>query len=174
MTEVNLDAIESELARYDRAIGPGGEKAWSAGLLAQCVRPLVDEVRQLRAALAAAAPAVEPTDRQLLIAARRWALANGWHLTWSGWANAPIERDATTVVHWDEDELFVRRRTAAEAGASWPLGLGGLGRRDRYPVRAVREAVDVLVAVGVLPAELSSAYRAALAATATPGPAAGR
>ncbi|KXK63390.1 hypothetical protein AWW66_03490 [Micromonospora rosaria] len=62
MSGVNLDAIEAELARYDKAIGPGGEKAWSAGHLVQHVRPLLAEVRRLQAELAAATPQILTTE----------------------------------------------------------------------------------------------------------------
>ncbi len=44
----DLDAIEADLARHARAIGPSGEKAWEAAQLARHVRPLADEVRRQR------------------------------------------------------------------------------------------------------------------------------
>ena len=72
----------------------------------------------------------------------------------AAWAVMPPD-----IVEWDHDELIVRRRPAAEMGAQWP---SGLGRRERYPVTSVREAVDILVVLAVLPARFSSAYRAAL------------
>lgn len=105
----------------------------------------------------------EITDRQLLADIHRWARTNGWHCTWIGWANAQLGREATTVVEWDHDELTVRRRPAAEVGQQWPSGLGSVGRGERYPVTSVREAVDILVALDVLPHRFSSAYRAAVA-----------
>lgn len=111
----------------------------------------------------AAQPPVDITDRQLLVDVHQWARANGWRCTWIGWGNAQISSSATTVVEWDHDELTVRRRPAAEVGQQWPSGLGSVGRRDRYPVTSVRQAVDFLVALDVLPARFSSAYRAAVA-----------
>ena len=128
--------------------------------VAPAVQWLADEVDQLRAT----PPAVELSDRQLLAAVHRWARTHGWHATWIGWANAPWAGDATAVVEWDHEELTVRRRPDAEVGRQWPSGLGSVGRSERYPVTSVREAVDLLAALGVLPAELSSAYRAGVAA----------
>lgn len=110
-----------------------------------------------------AAARVDITDRQLLADIHRWARVSGWHCTWIGWANARVSADATTVVEWDHDELTVRRRPSAEVGRQWPSGLGSVGRRERYPVTSVRQAVDFLVALDVLPAQFSSAYRAAVA-----------
>lgn len=52
MTALNLDAIEARVAAHAKAIGPGGDKAWNAGLLAADAPKLVAEVRRLRAALA--------------------------------------------------------------------------------------------------------------------------
>lgn len=101
---------------------------------------------------------VEPTDRQLLVDVRQWALDNGWHLLWSGWANAMFLHDATVLVEWDDEELTVRRRD--KAGEPWAMGLAP-DRRDRYPVASVRQAFDILAALGILPPEFSSAYRAA-------------
>lgn len=103
------------------------------------------------------------TDRQLLISIRQWLRDEWWWPGWTGWANAMAEKDATVVVSWDEDELFVRRRSAEQVGRIWPAGYG---RHERYPVTSVRQAVDILCALEVLPARFSSAYRAALAVTA--------
>ncbi|QDY06128.1 hypothetical protein FJK98_02260 [Micromonospora sp. HM134] len=158
--DANLDAIEADLARYDRAIGPGGEKAWSAGQLVQYLRPLIAEVRRLRAAQPTA-PAAEPTDRQLLAAVHRWARTHGWTVTWVGWANAGSASNATIAVAWDDTEVTVYRRPLTEVGRQWYVGVDG--HHSRHPVASVRQAVDVLVALDVLPAELSSAYRAAVA-----------
>lgn len=92
-----------------------------------------------------AAPAT--TDRELLVAVRRWARSAGWWLGWSGWHS----HDGAIVVDWTEgrDEITVRRKGST------------LGRD--YPVASVRQAVDILCALDVLPPHLSSAYRAALA-----------
>ncbi|MFI1195487.1 hypothetical protein ACH4T9_19830 [Micromonospora sp. NPDC020750] len=154
----DLDRIRRRVAQYTGA--SGSSQAFLAHQLAADARPLLAEVDRLTAA--AAAP-VDVTDRQLLADVHRWARTNGWHCTWIGWANAQLGSDATTVVEWDHDELTVRRRPTAEVGSQWPSGWGSEGRRERYPVTSVRQAVDILVALDVLPAQLSSAYRAAVA-----------
>lgn len=100
------------------------------------------------------------TDRELLISIRQWLRDEGWWLGWTGWTDQFGELASTVIVDWDEDELRVRRRTAEQAGKSWPVGYG---RHERYPVTSVRQAVDILVVLEVLPARFSSAYRAALA-----------
>lgn len=105
-------------------------------------------------------PAPDVTDRQLLISIRQWLRDEGWWLGWTGWTDQFGELASTVIVDWDEDELRVRRRTAEQVGKSWPLGYG---RHERYPVTSVRQAVDILVVLGVLPPRFSSAYRAALA-----------
>lgn len=43
----DLNAIRVRAEQYDRAIGPGGEKAWLAGLLATDVPKLLAEIDQL-------------------------------------------------------------------------------------------------------------------------------
>lgn len=105
-------------------------------------------------------PLTEPTDRALLRAARRWALDNGWELLGQGWANAPYLHHATILVDWHEDELTVRRRPIADG--PWLLGWF-TSSRERFPVTSVRQAVDLLVALEILPAHLSTAYRVAVA-----------
>jgi hypothetical protein len=47
---LDLDAIASDIARHTSAIGPGGDKAWTAGQLAKRAPALVAEVRRLREA----------------------------------------------------------------------------------------------------------------------------
>ncbi|WP_330438794.1 hypothetical protein OHB44_27885 [Micromonospora sp. NBC_00821] len=47
----DLEAIRTLVNRHVSAIGPGGDKAWTAGLLAAKVPALCDEVQQLRAEL---------------------------------------------------------------------------------------------------------------------------
>lgn len=118
---------------------------------------LIAEVRRLTAP-----PAAEPTDRQLLVDVRRWAIANGWHLTWLGWANAATVDGATVIVEWYHGELVVSRRN--QASGQWSASLFRADQR-RHPVDSVREALDILVALGIVPARFSSAYRAALAVT---------
>ncbi|MGW3608980.1 hypothetical protein ACWD6N_03675 [Micromonospora sp. NPDC005163] len=95
--------------------------------------------------------APELTDRQLLVEVHRWARANGWnwHECW-GWVNARYASEATLAVGWDEGTVTVRSGVV-------------LLRPTTYPVDSVTQAVDMLVTVGVLPAHLSSAYRAAVA-----------
>ncbi|MEV4846109.1 hypothetical protein AB0K20_23190 [Micromonospora matsumotoense] len=118
---------------------------------------LVAEVRQHRAAQQPTAPAAEPSDRQLLAAAHRWARTHGWRVTWRGWADGLS--DGTVGVGWEHGELRIWRSytTPGSSDRRWPTW------STDYPVASVRQAVDVLVALDVLPAELSSAYRAAVA-----------
>lgn len=113
---------------------------------------LVAEVRRLRVT----PPAVELTDRELALAVRRWAVANGWTChRWHGWINAATESAATIGVDWstEDEDVTLRRRDPS-----------GWWRYDVYPVGSLTQAVDLLAALGVLPAELSSAYRAGRAA----------
>lgn len=101
-------------------------------------------------------------DRQLLAAVGRWSRRTGWHPTRvvpGGWRSA----DERTMV-----------RPVAEGVLEVWRGIGEdeqPGTPDRYPVRSVTEAVDVLAAIGVLPLELSSGWRAGAAASeVTPEP----
>lgn len=90
--------------------------------------------------------------RKLLTNVHRWAHTNGWHWheCW-GWVNAPYASEATVGVDWDPDvrTITVRRNDGS-----------GIFRPTTYPTDSVRQAVDLLVAVGILPAQFSSAYAA--------------
>lgn len=104
-------------------------------------------------------PAAEPTDRQLLVDVRRWAIANGWH--WHrtyGWINAPIYQGWTVAVEVLDGQVAVSRQSADQMR----------GHTDYHRVDSVRQGVDILCALDVLPARFSSAYRAALAAAGPP------
>lgn len=48
MTPLELDEIRGLVGRRAAAIGPGGEKAWLAGLLAERVPGLLAEIDRLR------------------------------------------------------------------------------------------------------------------------------
>ncbi len=66
----------------------------------------------------------------------------------------PYQIDENTWVDFDEDGITVRRD-------------GRFGWGDRYLFRSVTEGVDLAVALGLLPADFSSAYRAGVAARST-------
>ncbi len=51
---LNLSGVEERYADYDKAIGPGGEKAWNAHQCATDVPWLIAQIRELEAAVAAA------------------------------------------------------------------------------------------------------------------------
>lgn len=93
-------------------------------------------------------------DRELLADVHRWARTNGWnwHEAW-GWVNAHYVSDATLAVEWEDGPLVIR---------SGEVLL--LLKPKTYPVASVREAVDILVALRILPAHFSSAYEAGVIA----------
>ncbi|WP_346536991.1 hypothetical protein [Micromonospora sp. DPT] len=88
-------------------------------------------------------------DRQLLADVHRWARTNGWnwHECW-GWVNAPYASEATLAVEWDDAGVLTIRRGPV------------VFRPTRYDVDSVRQAIDMLVALDILPAHLSSQYQA--------------
>ena len=88
--------------------------------------------------------------RQLLADVHRWARTNGWNWRecW-GWVNALYASEATLAVDWDTD---TRTITVHRANGN------AIFRPTTYPADTVCQAVDVLVAYGVLPAQFSSAY----------------
>ena len=90
--------------------------------------------------------------RQLLADVHRWARTNGWNWRecW-GWVNALYASEATLAVDWDTD---TRTITVHRANGN------AIFRPTTYPADTVCQAVDVLVAYGVLPVQLSSAYAA--------------
>lgn len=96
------------------------------------------------------------TDRALIVDAHRWARYHGWvpygRHGWTDPAGITTNGRAGTAVTWDEDSITVYRRRSEWA---WD--------ERTYRVASVREAVDILVAVDVLPAQMSSAYRTAQA-----------
>lgn len=90
-----------------------------------------------------------PAERQLLAAVCRWARVAGWKYEMPGWSDGR-GRDATIRVCWADGLVTVTRQNAA---GRFPAD------SDVYPVYTIQQAVDVLVAVGVLPVAFSSAYR---------------
>lgn len=84
------------------------------------------------------------------VAAIRWALTHGWTYTYQLSHYTSPDGLTRVDVHTD-GEIAVRHRDDRRSG--W---CGA----DRYPVRSARQAVDVLAAIGVLPAHLSGAYAA--------------
>jgi len=44
----DIDAIRRRVAEWEKATGPGGDKAWLAGLLARDARTLLAEIDRLR------------------------------------------------------------------------------------------------------------------------------
>ena len=93
-------------------------------------------------------PGFAPGEHRHLIAdVHRWARTNGWnwHECW-GWVNARYASDATLGIDWDNGTVTVR------AGQV-------LLRPTTYPVGSVRQAVDMLVALDILPASFARAYR---------------
>lgn len=101
-------------------------------------------------AVTPAFPGFAPGDaRHLLADVHRWARQNGW--TWNeawNWINDLYASDATIGVDWDTDTrtVTVHRNNG-----------NGIFRPTTYPADTVRQAVDVLVTYGVLPARFSSA-----------------
>lgn len=99
--------------------------------------------------------AVDLDDRHLLAAVHKWARANGWYPAMRGWQDNLLESTASVAVGafpGSEDgyypgEVHVWRKDSV---GYWPL------RPDVFPARSVREAVDLLCALRILPAHLSS------------------
>ena len=91
-----------------------------------------------------------PEDIAALRAAIIWARANGWTQGHRGWINARYDSDATIAVGHDYESVRVWRRP--EGIRYWPL------RSSDYPVANVRQGVDLLCVLGVLPAWMSSQW----------------
>jgi hypothetical protein len=92
-------------------------------------------------------------DRKLLADVHRWARTYGWTSAgWRGWQNARYEDQATVAVRTNEAGFQVWRKPADAPHFT--------GQPTEYPADSVRQAVDLLVALGILPAQLSSAYTA--------------
>jgi hypothetical protein len=94
-------------------------------------------------------------ERDLLVAVSRWAHRAGWTQHWRGWINATYDSDATLTVGVDEGEVRIWRR---EPGKGFPL------RSTDYLVAGVRQGVDLLCVLGVLPAWMSSLWQAGVSA----------
>ena len=98
-------------------------------------------------------PGFAPGEHRHLIAdVHRWARTNGWnwHECW-GWVNARYASNVTLGIDWDSDNSTVTVRAGQV-----------LLRPTTYPVGSVRQAVDLLVALDILPVQFSSAYEAGL------------
>jgi hypothetical protein len=91
-----------------------------------------------------------PAERALLLAVFRWAYAErvDLHVLLYKWS-----RPGPSTTFWGIDY------TAERTGCTLAIRRGRLGMAD-YFVASVAEAVDVLVALGILPAQFSTAYRA--------------
>ena len=91
---------------------------------------------------------------RLFVAIARWCLANGWTRPPHADVTAP---DGLTTVEWEADTgtgdrwLTVRRRPRPESTRTVTVA--------DVEVTSVQQAADVLAALGLLPAEFSSAYR---------------
>ncbi|GLZ62836.1 hypothetical protein [Micromonospora sp. NBRC 107095] len=91
-------------------------------------------------------------DRRLLAEVHRWARIQGWRAGgWRGYQNAQFEDKATVTVRPNEAGFQVWRKDAD--------ALFFTGQPTEYPTATVREAIDILVAIGILPPAFSSAYR---------------
>lgn len=91
--------------------------------------------------------ALSDEDRKLIAAVLRWGRANSWYPAWKGW-QVGDQFDPTARIYW----------WAQTDGQAMSLNRKGMRDLDA-PVGSVIETVDILVAVGVLPSEFSSAYR---------------
>jgi hypothetical protein len=97
------------------------------------------------------------TERDLLAKVHAWARRNGYQPT--GWLRQ-LYRDhdgIRTEITWDPADariyLHVRRLIDGRP-------IGEILREATLPVQSVTEAVDLLVAVGALPATFASSFRA--------------
>ncbi|MBM0203228.1 hypothetical protein JNW90_08990 [Micromonospora sp. STR1s_5] len=91
-------------------------------------------------------------DRRLLAEVSRWRKAADWTDSSRGFQNAPFEDGATVAVRPNEAGFQVWRKPADAPHFT--------GQPTEYPAESVREAIDLLVALRVLPAHFSSAYQA--------------
>ena len=95
---------------------------------------------------------IETDGRRLLAEVSKWAHANGWtNGGWRGWMNGRYWHEATVYVRPNETGFDVFR---TDQGG--PVS----GRPMEYPATSVREAVDLLVALRILPDRFSSAFEA--------------
>lgn len=84
------------------------------------------------------------SERHLLAAVHGWARTNGWYVQTGGW----ICPEQKVLVNWWYDELTIVHQAVGDTKQ----------RRRDILVDSVRQAVDLLVVYGVLPAFFSSAY----------------
>lgn len=98
----------------------------------------------------------QTAERQLLRDVLTWARANGWR-------RQPQIRTETAWSRDPEGDGGVRPHTVSFTRTFGPIRLiiWGFGQID---VSGPQQAADVLVAVGILPAEFSSAYQAGVRA----------
>lgn len=98
-------------------------------------------------------------DRRLLASVHRWARTNGWRTHWYhpgyGWVNG-TRSTATLAIEWSDTALILHRVTGYLA-TDQPVW----SQPTVIRVASVVQAVDVLVALGILPAWLSSSWAAA-------------
>lgn len=90
---------------------------------------------------------VDPDDIALLRRVIAWGRAHGWTAHRVGYIDARYESDATVGVGWDPVAGTVTVWRPAP-------GSGVLARDCDYPVNSVRQAIDVLVDLGILPDHL--------------------
>lgn len=110
--------------------------------------------KQVHAEELAADQGAAPTEpRRLLAEVSRWRKANGWSDSSRGWINEQSVDDAAVAVKPDPD-------LANAFTVTWRKGNGGWHQPDLYMAVDVQQAVEMLVALGILPARFSSAYRA--------------
>lgn len=87
-----------------------------------------------------------PAERKLLGAVLRWARADGVTVSWHRWTRrGPIEQRWGVVHDGHEQKLTIWR---------------GRDTGKDYWVTSIAEALDVLAALGIVPARFSTAYRA--------------
>ena len=96
----------------------------------------------------------QASPRVLLAHAHRWARTNGWRRANYGWINGPADK-ATVNVSWSGSEIgFAHAIGQLTVGPCWSCSTW-------IRVASVVQAVDVLVALGILPAWLSSSWASA-------------
>lgn len=94
--------------------------------------------------------------RDLLVNINRWRRRQDW--TWGhirGLVNAKLTREATIAVDWlpaDENSQGFTVTRRERAGSSWPVP-------DFYRAVSIRQAVDLLVVLDVLPLAFSSQWQ---------------
>jgi hypothetical protein len=99
------------------------------------------------------------SERHLLASVHRWARTNGWQVGKHGWTNGSKD-EATINVKWSATPLGWSVGEIGIARATERLSCGGAAWSCTTWIRvaSVVQAVDVLVALDVLPPFFSSAY----------------